>query len=235
MYILALAALLLAACAGNKTKPQEPPPTTVFLDKKNGIHYNGRLDKAANEQLFSLYEESITKPDTLVIFSGGGSALLGMDLGDWVYENEINVVVDQLCASSCANYIFTAAKRKGLKKDSVLLWHGNSWQPDMDALVRAGNESKIAWREREVSFFEKIKVDYRIAIYGFGSASASLWEYIRAFFTFKPIIVHGFDYSIEDMEKFGVTNVHLIDGHWNWRKYTDHYNVTRVKLSNDEP
>jgi hypothetical protein len=33
-------------------------------------------------------------------------------------------VVDRLCASACANYIFLAAKRKIVLEGSVLLWHG---------------------------------------------------------------------------------------------------------------
>lgn len=228
-------ALLLTACAGVKKDTPEPPPTTVFLDERNRLHYNGPLDKNANEQLFSLYEKSTLKPHTLVISSGGGSVMLGMDLGDWVYENEISIVIDRFCASSCANYIFTAAKRKGLKKDSILLWHGSSWQPDIDALVKEGNESKIAWREREVSFFEKIGVDYRVTVYGIARTHPSFWEYLRALFTNETIIIHGFDYSIGDMGKFGIHNIYLIDGRWDWRKYTKCCNVKRIRLSNDKP
>ncbi len=228
-FILLSAVLLLTACAGTKNTSQEPP-TTVFLDKENQIHYDGHLNKEANERLFELYETSITKPDTLVISSSGGGVMLGMDLGDWVYDNEINIVIDKLCASSCANYIFTAGKQKSLKKDSIIIWHGSSWQKNIDALVRDGNKSIVDWRKREVSFFKKIEVDYRITVYGFGRYS--LWQYIKAVFTAEPIL--GFDYSVEDMGKFGITNVHLVDGHWSWRKYTNCCNVKRVKLSDGE-
>jgi len=215
-----------AAVKPDATKPQ----TTVFIDKENRLHYEGYLDKDSNDLLLALYEKATVKPETLVISSGGGDVLLGLDLGEWIYDNGLNVVIDRMCASSCANYIFTAANRKGLKKDSVLFWHGSSWQKDVDELYRQGNEFVVALRKREVSFLKKIEVDHRIATYGL--SRYSFWSYVAAFITTVPI--EGFDFSIEDMAKFGVTNVYLVDDHWNWREHTNCCNVKRVEVDDNE-
>ena len=42
--------------------------------------------------------------------------------------------------------------------------------------------------------------------------------------------IEGFDFSIEDMAKFGVTDVYTIEGEWDWRKYTDCCNVVRMQF-----
>ena len=55
--------------------------TTVFLDDDNQLHYEGHLDADSNELLYSLFKQTTVKPDTLVISSGGGDVLLGLDIG----------------------------------------------------------------------------------------------------------------------------------------------------------
>ncbi len=199
----------------------------MFLDDGNQLHYEGLLDADSNELLYSLFKQATVKPDTLVISSGGGDVLLGLDVGNWIYDNNLSVVIEKACLSSCANYIFTAANRKGLNKNSIIFWHGSSWQKNIDKLHRQGIEYFVALRKREIEFFKKIKVDHRITTYGLNRYS--FWSRLGAFFTADPIV--GFDFSIEDMAKFGVTDVYEVDGHWDWRKYTDCCNAKRMKIN----
>ena len=238
-HIRALAALfpvlIFSACATLETDVREPelepepkpePSTTVFLDEYNQLHYDGYLEFEANQRLYKLYLNAEINPEVLVISSEGGSVTPGLDLGDWVFDKGLVVVVEGVCASSCANYVFTAARQKGLKKDSVMIWHGSSWQKDADALYRQGDVYVVAWREREVRFFEKIGVDHRITIYGL--SRYPFRAYLGSIMMANPI--EGFDFSIEDMAKFGVTNVYAIEGEWNWREYTDCCNVIRMQV-----
>ena len=45
----------------------------------------------------------------------------------------------------------------------------------------------------------------------------------------------GYDYSLEDMARFGVTNIVLSDAEWDWRKYRadKKHLVKRVPLTED--
>jgi len=231
--VLALIPVLFAsACATMKTEAPEPvslpePATVVYLDEYNQLHYEGYLEADANQRLYSHYANAQIKPEVLVISSEGGSVTPGLDLGDWVYDKGLVVIVEGVCASSCANYVFTAARQKGLKKDSVLIWHGSSLQKDVDELYRQGDSNVVAWRQREVSFFKKIDVDHQITIYGLERYPFRV--YLGSIMMANPI--EGFDFSIEDMAKFGVTDVYPIEGEWNWRKYTNCCNVVRMQLN----
>ena len=51
-----------------------------------------------------------------------------MKIGLWIFDHELDVIVDELCFSSCANYIFTAGKNKIIEKDAIVGWHGSEQQ-----------------------------------------------------------------------------------------------------------
>jgi hypothetical protein len=218
--------VFITSCASTT---DETTPTTVFLDDENQIHYVGELNEESNQLLYELYETAEIKPETLVFTSGGGRVDLGLDIGEWLHDHDLNIVIERFCFSSCANYIFTAASQKYLKKDSVVGWHGSSWQESMEKLYQQGDKYVIAWREREASFFKKIGVDYRITVYGF--SRYTFWDRLSLFIPGRQI--QGFNYSIEDMEKFGVTDVHLIDGEWNWQINNKDFNVKRAVVENN--
>lgn len=135
----------------------------------------------------------------LLIRSGGGDVSVGMDFGDWVFERGLDVIVDEVCLSSCANYVFTAGRRKFILPGALVAWHGNTRQNSavttIDALPRAqqgqARKSLFEWRTREAAFYQKIGVSEcldRIGIDALG--------------------VHGlYTMSREDLGKFGVKDV----------------------------
>ncbi|AOE49332.1 hypothetical protein [Kangiella sediminilitoris] len=221
--------LLLVSCSSlesveNKIKPE----TNVYLGENNVLHYDGRINKGANLRIFSLYQSLKTKPTMLKITSKGGPVLEGIKLGHWVYDNKLDVTVGKGCASSCANYIFPAGRNKYLQKDSMLIWHGNSYQSDFDDLVRKGEPRAVKVREKENAFYRKINVHPLLAEYG--HKEFTVWNFLYRYF--KETV--GFDYSLDDMKKFNITNVKLIDGAWEWRKYNSNYHVIRVEVEEND-
>jgi hypothetical protein len=201
-----------------------PKPTSVFLDQANVLHYDGELDAEANRRLFELHRYAPLKPKRMIISSAGGSIYLGMDVGEWVRDNGIEVEVDRGCLSSCANYIFTAAKKRYLRAHSTLMWHGGTaslLKPNAspDDPLRKG-------AEREIAFFSSIGVDRDLLTYGFSRyAPADLLESFR-----RGTKIQGFDYSLEDLADFGVSNIELLDGEWDWRRFKPDYFVVRAKV-----
>lgn len=70
-------------------------------------------------------EDQIT---AIRINSGGGITDQGMLVGEWIFDHQLDVIVNELCFSSCANYIFTAGKNKIIEKDAIVGWHGSEQQ-----------------------------------------------------------------------------------------------------------
>ncbi|MEX0617778.1 MAG: ATP-dependent Clp protease proteolytic subunit [Pseudohongiellaceae bacterium] len=218
---------LLLPAAYSQTGLGERAEARVFLDEDNQLVYSGPLEEEATAELFSLYDSAAVKPTMLVISSAGGDVQLGLDIGEWVHGNKLDVKVDQGCASSCANYIFTAGRNKYLHEHSVLVWHGGALQAGLgEQSIRAGyGETWQEWQEREARFFARIGVNPAITVYG--QDKYTFLDYAWAFVRGRKIA--GFDYSVDDMEKFGVSKVQLVDDEWNWREYNNS-NVIRVSV-----
>ena len=205
------AALCLLAFVSLYFASAKTAKTTVTLDRSGALVYKGWLNKDANTRLFKLYEKAKVKPQLLRIRSGGGDINLGMDVGEWVFRNHLDVEVTDQCASSCANYIFTAGRRKILNPDSIVMWHGGAHQPNMEQQVKAlgtiGEDYLSAWKLREDRFFKTVGVDGTITVYGQTAPHVVL-----------PAGAIGFDYSIGDMTKFGLLNIVEQGGPWRWRE-----------------
>ena len=53
-----------------------------------------------------------------------------MLIGEWVFDHDIDVIVEELCFSSCANYIFTAGNNKTIEAEAIVGWHGSHHQDE---------------------------------------------------------------------------------------------------------
>lgn len=189
---LTLAAVVVAGCA-------PAPRSALFVTRfDDTLVYNGLL---SSEGLERLKASDAGTARTLMIRSGGGTVTVGMDFGDWVFARQLDVVIDEACLSSCANYVFPAGKSKRFLPGSLVAWHGNSLQAAAEAEIETDvprrdrhevHQRLSAWRAREAAFYAKIGVNEcldRFAIDVLGH--------------------HGlFSMSAEDMARFGVTNVH---------------------------
>lgn len=206
----------------------------TFAGLRDGVLvYEGVITAEANNSLFAAYEGASDKPTRLMINSKGGEIGVGMVLGNWVFQQQLDVQVDILCASACANYVLPAARVKYLAKDSVLIWHGSAWQKDWDisAEYQAVFDSYLNnMRQQETAFYARIGVDNALTVYG--QEYFSFWDALKSLFGKSPV---GFDYALDDLARFGITNIVLLDNEWNWRKYRteNQHLVKRVSLSDD--
>lgn len=85
------------------------------------LRFSGSIQSGDLESL-----ESFLKPEdkTLYLDSKGGDAEVGVHLALKILPNKMTVIVDGFCASSCANYLFTAGYKKEIRKGWVG-YHGN--------------------------------------------------------------------------------------------------------------
>lgn len=202
----------LAACASRPTTA-DPPETRVELDEEGRIAYLGPITAEANARAREIFEATGGGPGTILVSSGGGSTRAGLDLADWILDHDLDVEVGAYCLSSCANYVFRAGEAKKLNEDSMVLWHGSAWQESFDDLADPGHPDFapgiVETRRREVGFFDRIGVDNLITFYGEGFR---LSEWLRRMTGRRTL---GFDYSLQALERMGVSNVVLLDGEWN--------------------
>lgn len=195
--------------------------TQVFIS--NGqLEYVGDLNDGANQRLFDLYEKLPNKPTMLSIRSLGGEVNTGMALGAWVYSHQLNVRVLEFCLSSCANYVFTAAKQKIVSNFAVVGYHGGPGDLKKlkfdaktdDMLSTLGPEARKTMMndfartikidgQREVAYFQKIGVRSDISSLG----QDDQYEKFTAG-------AAGWTYSQEDFALLGVRNITVINPPW---------------------
>jgi hypothetical protein len=180
----------------------------VFISDHK-LFYLGDITQAKNSLLTELYssDQSI---NLLEISSPGGDVIAGLELGNWVLDNNFDVRIGAICASSCANYVFPAGNNKILQEHSLLLWHGSSYQSDVDELVNSGDSFANKWRIAEEVYFKKVGVNHLITTCGLSQAPIGA----TILHNLNIINLKGFDYSIADLRKFGIDGLVLPEGDW---------------------
>ena len=120
MRIIILTAFLLIV----STPPHANSNNSVWVED-NVIYYVENITKVLNNTVFQLYEQN--KAINLVaIQSKGGEVNVGIELGSFIYLNDLNVRVDSYCMSSCVNYVFTAGSVKYVSRNSLIAFHGGA-------------------------------------------------------------------------------------------------------------
>jgi len=178
--------------------------------------YEGVITDLMVLQALELARTSDKKITKLHIDSGGGSARAGIIFGRWVFQNKIKVTIDNLCYSSCANYIFTAADHLHINKNALIGWHGGAYQKYFRVSMRwyehviVNREAqkqayqalkRIPWKKEETEFFKAINVDPQITTYG------QQRQYNCQYLT----RANGWNYSLIDLKKMGLTNITMED------------------------
>lgn len=209
----------------------EPNPATITVEGST-ISFVGDIESETyRDFLFAVRgkEDQIT---AIRINSGGGITEQGMQIGEWVFDHKIDVIVDEICFSSCANYIFTAGKNKIIEKNAIVGWHGSEQQ---DPFIAAGHGITIA--ELHARNYEELKEwgglpagetkeDFVATMLEMDADDdGGEQRFLDAIGVNLYLMVYGFlpdqfDYyfsadthfggwtfSIEDMAKFGVDNV----------------------------
>lgn len=190
------------------------------------IYYDGYISKEGILKVEQALKHSASNIQWLNITSKGGDIKLGMALGLLVFNNQLNIRVEEYCLSSCANYIFTAGNRKELGKHGLIGFHGGASStrfdesqiesvvagvPDeqregmrlkLEASIRSN--LKLLNRDERI-FYNEIGVNREVTTYG----QREEFETKNGF--------EGWYYPIVQIEKFGVSNIHLIEGYWEYK------------------
>ncbi len=171
--------------------------------------YLGPISEAHNRAFFaSIQDRPVAR---LVITSGGGEVAAAIALGRWVFDHRIDVEIDEYCLSSCANYVFTAARRKTIRPGAVVAWHGNYrhlketglWRDDVARRVERDSQDRAAARREVLALVERL---VRLEQGFFKRIGVN--DYLCWIGKMPPYNAPNYYFlSKEDMARFGVTRV----------------------------
>jgi hypothetical protein len=146
---LALAAVL-TACGqtppgqpGGEDRAQWSAPGKGVVVSREGetVRYSGEITKTGFAAVKALTDKRPVR--ALEIDSMGGEVMTAMDFGDWVHDRHVEVIVDTLCLSSCANYVFPAAPIKTIRPGGLVAWHGSARQRGLMRLMESAVDAKV--------------------------------------------------------------------------------------------
>ena len=74
-------------------------------------------------------------PLVVVVRSSGGEVNAAMAIGESLLDRPATVIAEQLCASSCANFLITAGHRRIVRPDTLLLYHSAIMLDQLDQVL----------------------------------------------------------------------------------------------------
>ena len=235
-YILLSTTIMLSTVYA---EPVSEPATKI----KNGVlYYEGGLDIDTINTAKTLYKNAKIKPTVLEINSIGGDTVDGMYFGRFIHENTLDVRVNELCFSSCANFIFPAGKTKYIGKNAFIGWHGDGTSSDIygeivlgippeqslrDALIKMYEENNMKYTEKQLQKDIKDNIAY-------GKQLQDMEDTFYADLNINPLLARyphiteegrkklekspensmGWTYTVSVMQQLGVKNIVLTDGNW---------------------
>jgi hypothetical protein len=207
-------AVSIAANVDLSQDKQTADQPEISIDGEN-VRYLGELTAEGLSRLKQL--TSNQKITSLTIKSGGGEISTGIDFGNWVFDNKLEVIVEQGCFSSCANYVFPAGRKKTILPGAVVAWHGSALQNSFQSedKVRKELEKSYKLEKREVSAEEKERdvKSFMTNLRLLKQKQAEFYqkigvdEYVTRIGQEKYGAKGAYFLSVEDMGKFGITNV----------------------------
>lgn len=215
--------LVLLSVLASPSARSAPETTQVFLE--NGqLNYIGGVDADANKRLFALYDSLAVKPTVLSIRSKGGPVKAGIPLGRWVRERGLDIKVMEYCMSSCANYVFPAARRKVVSNFAVIGYHGgpssgqygftDDAQKMVDAMPPAQRKAFLDDLDKSIRIDGEQERAY-LRWLGVREDLSTLGQqdrYRQGHETDPDML--GWTYSLEGFAKFGVRDITVINPPW---------------------
>lgn len=203
MKIVVFILFSLTGCAKQATT--FPPPHKVMITGRTLV-FDGMITGDSVLEAIRIARASDVPLETLRITSPGGDIPSGIEFGYFVKELGLNVEVSKLCFSACANYVIPAGNKVTIKKDALVGWHGGARQSDAlwkQSVPQRYHADLITFltriRIKENAFFEHVKVDPNITVYG--QTSLKRCQLTKT--------SDGWYYSISDLNKMGVNNIEV--------------------------
>ncbi|ELB2260239.1 hypothetical protein QNZ58_005091 [Vibrio parahaemolyticus] len=171
------AAILLSGCA---TQKMAFPTQNKLTITGNTLVYDGMITGDAVLEAIRMVNDSDQKVTTLRITSSGGDIGVGIEFGHFIKNNDMDVIVSQLCFSACAN-------------QSDEMWDQSVPSQYEKQFYRYLTRLRI----KEAEFYNKVGVDPNITVYG----------HTRTNTCQRSTLANGWYYTESDMRHMGIKNL----------------------------
>ncbi len=237
--------------------PMEGDAAALSIEGRTVV-MNGSLEEGFYESFLDLVKGQEDEITTLRVSSAGGETDEGIKLGHWIFEHGIDVVVDELCFSSCANYIFTAGRNKTIMAGSIVGWHGSEQQDEhlaqglgltveellaqqYDELVAEGVDPpsperrrkfvEVVLSRRPAAVREEQAFLEKVGVSVDALVYGFLPDQFQDYYVNRAAHIDGWTFSIEVMARFGIDNVmYAGDGDYPSEQAREDYGVVVFDL-----
>lgn len=139
---------LLFLIGGCVSTPNIPSKSACeFSHNGSKLKIEGELNDAVLDCIESGATTSLKRVD---VFSQGGRPGVSMKIADTLSKYDINLTVDTLCASSCANYLVPIAKSLQLSEGSAIILHGSIDAATLAKSLELAKTEEIRQRNQDV-------------------------------------------------------------------------------------
>jgi len=206
---------------------------------KGTIRFEGYIEEDDIARFNEIVNEDT---NTLIVRSGGGDVLAAIPIAEKIQRKKMDIVVDGLCVSSCADYFFIAAERKKVSLNSLVLLHGgitakleHESEKIIEEMTRLGAKQEQVelqmkrWREgarKEQEIYKNAEVDISLLEYSHVMTDRDYDYWAPPPEAFKRLGVKNiteFWYPSSDKELNDLANEL-------YRKYSHKYSSTSPKL-----
>lgn len=221
-FAFAAALATLTAC----TSAPSTPAGSVEL-RHEVIYLEGYLSHDLREQLQAVSNQH-PHIAQLEVNSQRGDPMAAMQMGYFIQQRGLQVIVNEYCLEACANYLFTAAPARYVGATGVVAWNGGaleqSWVYQWQSYILPGVQNFVTryadtYLRRETRFFQRINVDQHVTTYGFHPRIGCATEAQRGFF-----------YSEADLLSMGVAPTYFADSSDTYANYLISQGFCQVDL-----
>lgn len=160
--------------------------------------YDGTIEPDSFDELNNWIDKAKTH-SALVIRSGGGDANVALNLAEKLQAKNARVYVLDICASSCANFIYAGVRERHVQDGALILFHGG-FSRETRARAMASLNALLAGPQG--TLIKDHESSRRSARQSYDSAWArqdALYRRIGV----NPLIVHGVDaIDFRDIDDF---------------------------------
>jgi hypothetical protein len=124
-----------------------------YIEAENILCIEGPID-AEGRLRAAVVEREYRDGLTVVARSDGGSLAGAIDIAEHLGRFRYSIVVDGICASACAQFLFMGADRKIIRGDGIVAMHGGPFSDaQIAAMPDAGRDNIRRERDRFVRFY----------------------------------------------------------------------------------
>ena len=187
--LLPAAALALVLCVAAAAWAQAAAAQVTRAG--DAIVFEGRIDAASAQRFVQLLQDpAVTR---LVITSRGGLVAPALDMAAAIAARQLDLEVPVACFSSCANYLFPAARHKRLGHPQAVAWHGN-----MAHVLYLQQTGQGRWNARQLADARQLArrealLYARLGVDGFACWFGKIAPYeVEDFYSLSPADLAGF-------------------------------------------